>query len=151
MRTLGSIERTHGKGRWSDALAGFAQELAAEPAAVAVSLDWGFHAQLHFLDRSLRLREPIWLATGAQPGGRPPSLEGDADTVYLLYDRDFAVFPVGPALLEVVQQMDPGLVVVERHLDREGDPAFVSIRIRSPHRIVYRGASSSRPIELELR
>ena len=35
-------------------------------------------------------------------------------------------------------------------LDREGDPAFVSVRIAGPHRIVYRGAHAARPFEVIL-
>ena len=150
LRTLGTLERTHGKGRWSDALAGIAPELEAEPGGVAVSLDWGFHAQLSFLDRKLRLREPIWRMIGSSEG-RPWTFAGDTHTVYLLYDRDFAVFPVGPAFLEAVGELSPEQVAIRRHLDREGDPAFVSVRIAAPHRIVYRGPYVERPFEIRVR
>jgi hypothetical protein len=41
-------------------------------------------------------------------------------------------------------------IAVRRHLDRDGEPAFVSVRIAGPHRIVYRGAHSARPFEVIL-
>jgi hypothetical protein len=150
-RTWDTIERTHGRLWWSDALTGFARELAAEPGAVAVSLDWGFHAQLRFLDRGLELREPVWRLLWAEPGALPIALEGDERTRYLLWDRRDSVFPLGAAFLDAVQRLGPERIEIRRHLDREGSPAFVSIRIAAPHRIVYRGAGARRPIEVMLR
>jgi hypothetical protein len=150
LRTFDTIERTHGKGRWSDAIVRFADELAAEPGAIAVSLDWGFHAQLDFLDRGLELREPIWRITRTDPRIRPFGFAGDGRMVYLLWEGELAVFPVGPAFLEAVRSLGSDRVAIRRHADREGDPAFVSVRIAGPHRIVYRGAGAPRPFEVTL-
>jgi hypothetical protein len=151
LRTYDGIERSHGKGRWSDALGEFARELGAEPGGVVVvSLDWGFHAQLHFLDRALELRDPVWRMIDKSPHAPPQISDGDAHTVYLVNDRDFAVFPTGPAFLDAVQKLDPRQVTIRRHADREGDPAFVSIRFAGPHRIVYRGSRAARPFEVIL-
>jgi hypothetical protein len=150
LRTHDTIQRSHGKGRWSDATGQLAKELAAEPDAVAVSLDWGFRAQLRFLDRELDVREPVWELTRRDPEAPPWSFQGDGRVVYLLWDRDYAVFPVGPAFLETVSSIDSSRVEIRRHADRDGDPAFVTVRIAGPHRIVYRGAHSARPFEVIL-
>jgi len=150
LRTFETIERTHGKGRWSDAISGLALELAAEPGAVAVSLDWGFQARLRFLDRRLELREPIWRLVHKSPEEGPWSFQGDDRVRYLLWDRDFAVFPVGPAFLDCVRDIDSNRITIRRHFDREGDPAFVSVRIAGPHQIVYRGARTAHPFEVIL-
>ena len=69
---------------------------------------------------------------------------------YLLWDRDFAVFPVGPAFLDCVREIDSKRITIRQHVDREGDPAFVSVRIAGPHQIVYRGARAARPFEVIL-
>ena len=150
LRTFDTIERTHGKGRWSDAISDLALELAAEPGAVAVSLDWGFQARLRFLDRGLDLREPIWRLVHKTPEKGPWSFQGDDRMRYLLWDRDFAVFPVGPAFLDCVREIDSNRITIRRHVDREGDPAFVSVRIAGPHQIVYRKERAARPFEVIL-
>jgi hypothetical protein len=150
LRTLDTIQRSHGKGRWSDATGQLARELAAEPGVVAVALDWGLRAQIRFLDRGLDVREPVWELTRRDPEAPPWSFQGDTRVIYLLWDQDFAVFPVGPAFLETVRGIDSNRVEIRRHADRDGDPAFVSVRIAGPHRIVYRGAHSARPFEVIL-
>jgi hypothetical protein len=151
LRTFDTIERTHGKGRWSDAISELAHELAAEPGAVAVSLDWGFQARLRFLDRGLELREPIWRLVSQRPAQSPWTFAGDERVHYLLWDRDFAVFAVGPAFLDSVRALDPKRIAIRRWADREGDPAFVSVQIAGPHEIVYRGMRAARPFEVILR
>ena len=150
-RTFDTLERTRGKGRWSDAISQLASELAAEPGAVAVSLDWGFDARLRFLDRGLALREPIWRLANQGPQQPPWHFVGDERVHYLLWERDYAVFAVGPAFLEAVSALDPQRVSVRRWLDREGDPAFVSVRIAGPHEIVYFGRDTARPFGITLR
>ncbi len=151
LRTFDTIERTHGKGRWSDAISELARELAAEPGVVAVSLDWGFAARLRFLDRRLELREPIWRLARMSQGEAPLRFAGDEHVRYLLWDRDFAVFAVGPAFLDSVRAIDPERVAIQRYVDHEGDAAFVSVRIAGPHEIVYRGSDAARPFEVILR
>ena len=150
LRTFDTIQSSHGKGRWSDALDELAGELAAEPGAVAVSLDWGFRAQLHFLDRGLEILEPIWGIARRDTNAGPWSFQGDGRMRYLLWERDFAVFPVGPAFLETVSGIASSRVAIRRHVDHQGDPAFVSVRIAGPHRIVYRGPHAARPFEVIL-
>jgi hypothetical protein len=149
-RTFDTIARSHGKGRWTDATRELARELVAEPGAVAVSLDWGFHAQLRFLAPQLELREPIWALARWNAQAASWTSEGDERTRYLLWDRDLAVFPFGPAFLDAVRGVDSTRVAIRVHADHEGDPAFFSVRIAGPHRIVYRGQRAARPFEVIL-
>jgi hypothetical protein len=69
---------------------------------------------------------------------------------YLLWERDLAVFAVGPAFLELARALPPERVEIRSWPDREGDPTFVSVRIAGPHEIVYRGARAARPFEVTL-
>jgi hypothetical protein len=140
VRTLDHMFETGGKGRWSDSLDAFAQELASEPGAVVVSLDWGFDGPLRFAARDLELVEPIWKMRLARRPGRGWSFDGTPRHVYLLFDEDYAVFDFGPKLLATAQALPPGSVEIRRHLDREGDPTFVSLHFARPHRLAYDGA-----------
>ncbi len=133
--TLRGIREGGGKGRWSDAVAALSAELAERPGSVAVSLDWGFDAPLRFLDAQLATREPFWGLRGRRSLALPP---GAAGHVYLVAEPDYAVFPYGAALLRALDRLPEGSVAVRRHRDREGDPAFRSVRFRGPHRLVYR-------------
>jgi len=137
LRTLDEIRATGGRGRWSDALARYAGELAAEPGASVVSLDWGFHAPLRFLAPNLDLREPVWQLRGAAALGA--QLEGTPQTVYLVQDPRYRVFDLGQDLLAAAARLPEGAASVRAHADRTGDTAFLSVRIARPHRLVYRG------------
>ena len=138
-RTLATIEATGGKGRWSDALQAFGRELEGEAGAVAVGLDWGFRAPLELTAPRLEIEEPIWRMRHVPQGGAGWELRGTARHRYLVHEAPYAVFDVGAALLEAVRDLPPGAVHIRRHLDREGDPAFVSVRFTRPHDLLYRG------------
>jgi hypothetical protein len=125
---------TGGKGLWSDAVVRLVPELAGSR---VVALDWGFAIPLRWTDPSLRVDEPIWRLRGRPRARR--ELEGDAKSVYLLHERPYAVFPFGPALLDALAALPSEAYALERHLDRGGDTAFVSLRFAGPHRLVYRG------------
>jgi hypothetical protein len=146
-RTLAWLGETGGRGRWSDALGAFGAELARrEPDAVLVSLDWGFDGPLRFAARPLEHVEPIW---ALQRPPRPDAVwrfSGTASHVYLVYEPPYAVFPYGAALLEALRALPPEIVEIRRHLDRGGEPAFVSARIARPHELFYR-----RGFEVKLR
>jgi len=134
LAVLESLERSGGRGRWSDALTVFAEELPTD--AEVVSLDWGFQLPLRFLRPELRLEEPVWRLAAAGMG----SLHGDSDRLYLVQDPAYAVFPLGGALIEALDALPMGTVVVREHRDREGGVAFRSIRFARPHELVYRGS-----------
>jgi hypothetical protein len=139
VRTLDQIVETGGKGRWSDSLDDFARELSSESGVIVVSLDWGFDGPLRFAARELELVEPIWSMRRAHRPGRAWSFDGTPGHVYLLFDEDYAVFGFGPKLLAAARALPPGSVRVRRHVDRTGDPTFVSLRFARPHRLTYDG------------
>jgi hypothetical protein len=126
------MRTTGGRGLWSDAVLRLAPEFAGRR---IVCLDWGFAVPLRVANPALTVDEPIWRLRG---GGRH-SLAGDEQTVYLLHEPPYAVFPFGPLLLDAAKQAPTGAVRVQRHPDRAGDTAFVSVRFSGPHRLHYGG------------
>jgi hypothetical protein len=138
-RTLEHMRSTGGKGRWSDSLDAFSQELSSRPGTVAVSLDWGFDGPLRFAARNLERVEPVWSIRLAHRTGRAWRFSGTPRHVYLLFDEDFAVFDFGPKLLATARALDPESVEIRRHVDREGDSTFVSVRFARPHQLTYDG------------
>jgi len=138
LHTLETMRETGGKGRWSDALGRFAEEEAERPGAVIVSLDWGLDGPLRFTAPELRLVEPIWKLQRTGKRGEGWLYDGDPEHVYLLYVDEYALFDFGASLLEAVRSLPPGSATIRTHLDRSGDPAFLSVRIARPHRLVYR-------------
>jgi hypothetical protein len=138
-RTFETIRESGGKGRWSDALGDFAAELASQPGAAAVSLDWGFDGPLRYAARDLALVEPIWKLRRARLQGHAWTFAGTPRHVYLVFEEDLAVFDFGPKFLAMVRDMTPDGVSIRRHLDREGDLAFLSVRFARPHQLTYAG------------
>jgi len=134
LHTLDTLRATGGKGRWSDALGELARELP--PDTTVVSLDWGFHAPLRFLRPEASLVEPVWRLRGPRAAW---AFAGDDRTLYLLHPEALAVFDYGSSFRAALGTLPPDAARVHRHLDREGDIAFLSIRLSSPHRLVYRG------------
>jgi hypothetical protein len=139
-RTFESMRSSGGKGRWSNALADFAGELAGRPGSVTVSLDWGFHGPLRFAARDIALVEPIWKLRSSHLPGRAWSFAGTPRHVYLVFEDDLAVFDFGPKFLAMVRDMGPEDVNIRRHLDGEEDLAFLSLRFARDHRLRYDGA-----------
>lgn len=142
--TLRDIRDSGGRGRWSSAVEEMARELP--PGTPVVSLDWGFHAPLRFLHPELDLEEPVWRMAGAAARDGFV-LAGGPQQVYLVWEPGYQVFEIGNALLEAVDSLPPGAASVRRHTDREGGPAFRSIRFARAHQLVYRGGG----FEVQLR
>jgi hypothetical protein len=138
LQTLETMRQTGGKGRWSDALGRFAVEEARRPGSVVVSLDWGLDGPLRFAAPELETVEPIWKLQRSGKRGEGWFYEGEPEHVYLLYVDEFALFDFGASLLEAVASLPPGSATIRTHLDRSGDPTFLSVRIAQPHRLVYR-------------
>jgi hypothetical protein len=136
LRTLAELRTSGGRGRWSDALVAWAPELAADPAAAVVSLDWGFDAPLRFVSPRLALSEPFWSLLGPARSGM--SREGTAHTVYLVQPPGLQVFALGQELLAAIARLPEGAAAIRTHADRSGEPAFLSVHIAGPHRLVYR-------------
>lgn len=130
--TRSLIERTGGRGWWSDQIAAVARELEAEPGAVAVSLDWGFHLQLLFSTSRLTVLEPFWrIGTDVTHQGFW-SQRGGPGHVYLVHDLPYDRFGFGPRFLAAARQLGDD-AVIRVHRDREGEPAFFSVRVARPH------------------
>jgi hypothetical protein len=139
-RTLTTIWQTGGRGRWSDAIGAQGRELSKRPGAVAVSLDWGFDGPLRFAAPGLRADEPIWrLRAASRATDASVSLDGSSQHVYFVFEEEYAVFPFGARLLAALEASPAGFASVARHSDRLGEPAYRTVRIPFPHRLVYRG------------
>lgn len=128
-----------GKGRWSDSLGAFAEELAARPDAVAVGLDWGFSGPMKWTTRELEVVEPIWLMRRPHISKQKWQIDGGPENVYLVFEDELAVFEFGSEFLALVNALPPGDASIRRHADREGDVAFLSVRFPRPHRLAYSG------------
>lgn len=141
--TLDVARETGGRGRWSHALVELADELADDPDAVVVSLDWGFHEPLLFLTDGPQLHEPFW--NSRRPGGRL-QLEGDASHLYLVHEARHTLHRLGVHFLRSARAAEAAGVSVREHRSRDGDVAFVSVRIPWPHRIDFDGAFRISPL-----
>jgi hypothetical protein len=134
--TLETLHMTGGKGRWSDAIVSFAPELQDR---VAVNLDWGLYLPLRFANRELATVEPFWRLREQMQRGHSWTFDGTSDHVYLFLIGKHAVFGYGEALLDAARRLPTERVSIRHHSDRSGDPAFVSLRFATPHRLVYDG------------
>jgi hypothetical protein len=143
--TRALIERTGGRGRWSDAVREPARLLEEHPELRGVSLDWGLHEPLLFLTERARLVEPIWQLQQAARTGRRLRLSGSAGDLYLLHEPDYDLFGFGPRFLAAVRALGPGAAETRVYRDREGGVAFLGVRLTADHRIAF-----SRGFEIEL-
>jgi len=132
--TRSLIDRTGGRGWWSDRIAELAEELEAEPGAVAVSLDWGFHLQLLFSTDRPTLLEPFWKIGPAITQQGTWAHAGGASHIYLVHDEPYDRFGFGPRVLEAARGLGDA-VEIRVYRDREGEPAFFSVRVLHPHRL----------------
>lgn len=137
-QTIDFASETGGRGRWSNSLDDFALELDARGESVVVSLDWGFHETLGFLTEGPRLVDAYPRIPAALGQRGVWTVEGTQRNVYLLHEAPYDLFGYGAPFLEALARVDPAYVVVERHVDREGELAFVEVRMTRPHRVLYR-------------
>jgi hypothetical protein len=136
-RTADLVERTGGRGLWSDASTRLANELD-RPEITFVCLDWGFQQTLAFQTERARLVDALWKLKWGQHQLRPWTIRGGPDHVYLLHLGDTDVFGFGAPFMEAVGELDPDSVEVETWNDREGQPAFTAVRILAAHVVTYR-------------
>jgi hypothetical protein len=144
--TLATIERTGGKGRWSDALQRLASQLESRPRTPLVALDWGFAEPLRFLASNPPVVESVWGLREARIARRELRFEGTPAHLYLVYPERYAVFGFGVEFLEALRELPADAVEIRPQLDRCGDPAFLAVRIAKSHRLEYR-----RKLEVSLR
>lgn len=133
--TRSLIAETGGRGRYSNALDAFAAELAADPDATAVSLDWGFHETLQFLTRDNALEEPIWTIPGVLARGGTWRHRGDGDHHYLVFAPRYDLFQLGPGFLTAVRTQAGEAAEIRAHRDRQGEIVFYSVRLDRPHQL----------------
>ena len=136
-RTLSTIERTGGRGLWSDAIHSFAKELKHKPDAVVVSLDWGFHGQLLFENPPAKFLEPIRSIYQAQDQSVAWLCEGTAQYIYLIREHKYSVLLFHTPFLNAVYHLAPDIVTINTYHDREGEPVFKSVSIKRAHRLIY--------------
>ncbi len=125
-RTQRTIAASGGKGLWSDALHRFAAEIDGHPEIRVVSLDWGFNEQLAFLTDGPRLEEPVWRLQR----GETIRLDPDPNTIYLLHPEAWTILPWAREKLLAAGAIDPARDDIREYEDREGDVAFLAIRLR---------------------
>jgi hypothetical protein len=138
-QTHADIQRSGGRGYWSDALAGFAQDPTLSPGTRVVCLDWGFHNQIAFLRDELRSIDAIWQVRGALERGRIWSFMGDAATVYLIHPEPFDLFGLGTRFQSALESVPEDRVDVRSRVDREGGVAFLALRLKARHKVLYDG------------
>jgi hypothetical protein len=139
VRTFDFVRASGGRGLWSDALTAYAGALRERPDDVVVSLDWGFHEPLRFLDRDATLADPVWRLKRDIAAHRTWTFDGSARNVYLVHPADSEVFEYGASFLDAVAALPKGSAEIREHRDREGHTAFLSVRFAGPHRLVYAG------------
>ncbi len=133
------ISETGGRGRWSQALNGFAAAADNEAGSLVVSLDWGFHEPLLFLSSRAKMIEPIWGIAGVLQSGRPWVFEGTSQMIYLVHAAPYDLFGLSSRFLRAARRLGPDGAQIAAHTDRQGEAAFYSVRIPRQHRLVYTG------------
>ena len=137
--THAEIERSGGRGYWSDAVVGFVEEVAGSPGARVVCLDWGLHNQVSFLGEGVRSLDAIWQVRRDLARGEPWSFAGDPGTVYLLHPEPFDLFGLGVRFQTALEGVPEDRVDLRPHFDREGGVAFLAVSLKGLHRILYDG------------
>lgn len=120
------IQRTHGRGWWSDALDKFAATVKNQPDLTLVSLDWGFHESLMFLTDQPTLVEPFWHLTGTDPARLPQG----TNYIYLVHPPEYSLSPFGAVFLNYIRQKPGHKIEVWR--DAEGKIVFYSVSLPAP-------------------
>jgi hypothetical protein len=143
-RTADLVERTGGRGLWSDASTRLAHELDRDGTTL-VCLDWGFHQTLAFQTERAQLLDPVWRLRFARQQGRRWEMRGGEEHVYLLHAAPVDVTGFREPFLAAMGDLDPEQVEIRRWADREGEPALLSVRVRRPHALVWHDGFELRP------
>lgn len=143
-RTHSELQRNGGKGRWSRAIHAFAAELDAEFEGSVLSLDWGFHEPLAFLAQGGALREAHWQIPRSIRQRGEWRFRGESGDRYILHLPPYDRAGFGRPFLDAVERLNSELVVVQRHLDGDGDIAFVTVRVNAPHELSFEAGSTGR-------
>jgi len=131
--TRSLIQQSGGRGWWSGAIQDFADSVEqADERQVVVSLDWGFHLPLLFSTEKPQLLEPFWFVPRTIEERGSWSQAGDANTAYLVHDAPYDRYGYGPPLLATARSLGER-ASIRAWKDREGTPAFYSVRFTAPH------------------
>jgi hypothetical protein len=129
--TRALVQRTGGRGWWSDTISAFCREYETRRDLTIVSMDWGFHEQLLFLTRGPKLEEPIWRRDMTGPWRF--DIPASPSTIYLVHPPEYGLMPSNRAFWNLVQGYGDGAAEQRVYRDREGRPAFVAVRwLRAP-------------------
>jgi len=126
-RTREYIEETGGRGRWSNSLETFCDDIKSEEKVAIISLDWGFGEQLSFLTDNNILTEPFW--TGPMAFTKAG--------IYLMHPPEYALYAEGLEMLEYAQSHPERGFSIRAYRDgdrRHGKVAFYAIRYKPPPR-----------------
>jgi len=123
-KTRALVEKTGGRGLWSNSLDSFAGEVRHRSDLVLVSMDWGLEEQLAFLTEGPRLLEPIW----QMQQDVPFQISTATNYIYLAHPPEYRVFPHDEELLQVARSHDPAKVSIREHKDRERQTVFFTIQ-----------------------
>ncbi len=138
-RTHAEVQRSGGRGYWSDAIVEFVEEASSRPGTRVVALDWGLHNQVAFLGEELRSLDAIWHVRDALARGETWSFLGDAGTVYLIHPGPLDLVGLGVHFQSALEALPEDQVDVRPHLDREGGVAFLAVRLGGPHQVLWNG------------
>lgn len=125
-KTESLIQKTHGRGWWSDAQDKFAATVKGRADLTLVSLDWGFHESLLFLTDKPTLVEPFWHLTGTDPALLPQN----TNYLYLVHPPEYSLSPFGETFLKSARSNPRAKIQDWR--DREGKIVFSTVQFAAP-------------------
>jgi hypothetical protein len=124
-RTEQIINKTGGRGWWSDTFDKFCEENKDRADLTFVSLDWGFNEQLAFLTNAPGLAEPVWAFSSYKQG--LPTLPRKTGIVYLAHAPQYSMMHYDNVYLENARTIS-GLTKIQPYFDREGHTIFYTIQ-----------------------
>lgn len=121
------VNKTGGRGRWSNAFDQFCRDYKDRSDVVIASLDWGFNEQLAFLTDAPQLVEPFW-AFPTYNGNLPP-LPPRPQYIYLVHSPEYSLFRYDVGYWQELQGGGEN-VEIHPYYDREGSTPFYTVRFR---------------------
>jgi hypothetical protein len=120
------LDKTGGRGWWSNVFDDFCRQRADRTDLTIISLDWGFNEQLAFLINGPNLLEPFWAFTTAKEA--LPDLPRDPRYVYLSHSPEYSLLRYDLLYLDAAR-IDSH-AEVQPYSDRQGRVVFYAIRFR---------------------
>jgi hypothetical protein len=123
-KTRRLIQETGGRGRWSNAMNEFCQEIRNQTNLTVISLDWGLNEQIEFLTDGPRLSEPFWRL-------KPPEkfqFDFSTNVVYLVHPPKYTFYTCALQIFDNLQPTEFRKAQIRAFTDRENQVAFYAIR-----------------------